>query len=53
MEFKTEQIYVQNKRHQERVAQESELLTHEISHLNLEVEELELQLEDKTSGMKN
>ena len=48
LEFtKQEQIYVQNKRHQERVAQESELLTHEISHLNLEVEELELQLEDK------
>lgn len=48
LEFtKQEQIYVQNKRHQERVAQESELLTHEISHLDLEVEELELQLEDK------
>ena len=48
LEFtKQEQIYVQNKRHQERVAQESELLTHEISHLDLEIEELELQLEDK------
>lgn len=48
LEFtKQEQIYVQNKRHQERVAQESELLTHEISHLDMEIEELELQLEDK------
>jgi chromosome segregation protein len=48
LEFtKQEQIYVQNKRHQERVAQESELLTHEISHLDLEIQELELQIEDK------
>lgn len=48
LEFtKQEQIYVQNKRHQERVAQESELLTHEISHLDMEIQELELQLEDK------
>lgn len=48
LEFtKQEQIYVQNKRHQERVAQESELLTHEISHLDIEIQELELQLEDK------
>ncbi len=48
LEFtKQEQIYVQNKRHQERVAQESELLAHEISHLDMEIQELELQLEDK------
>lgn len=48
LEFtKQEQIYLQNKRHQERVAQESELLTHEISHLDMEIQELELQLEDK------
>lgn len=48
LEFtKQEQIFVQNQRHQERVTQESILLQQEISHLNAEVEELEIKLEDK------
>ena len=48
LEFtKQEQIYVQNQRHQERVQEESKLLTQEITHLDGEIGDLTIDLEDK------
>lgn len=47
LEFtKQEQIYLQNQRHQERVAQEVKLLQNDINHLSIDIEEIEIKLDD-------
>lgn len=48
LEFtKQEQIFLQNQRHQERITQELNILSSEIQYLANDVDELDIQLEDK------
>ena len=48
LEFSTqEQIYLQNKRHQDKLTQEIELLRQEISYIDDEIASLEVQVEDR------
>lgn len=54
LEFtKQEQIYLQNQRHQERVAQESSLLQQELAHLTSDIESLSIQYEDKQISLED
>lgn len=54
LEFtKQEQIYLQNQRHQERVAQESGLLQQELTHLTSDIESLAIQYEDKQISLED
>lgn len=51
LEFtKQEQIYLQNQRHQERIQKELLIVVQDLLHLNEDIDDLEIQLEDKQIG---
>lgn len=50
---KQEQIYLQNQRHQQRVAEESNLLQQELTHLSADIESLAIQHEDQQMQLED